>query len=290
MQLTIGFIDNSVSIDDLPSQVVDSISGVGLIRGERIVKDYWLTQNEWHTACKSFVSSVCSAIPNQPVWYRTMDRPSDRINQLAGCDSVVHEPNSAFGLRGIRRSLKFKDVFARELKTIVELRQDHKNLHLLFPFMHTPSQFKEATELARSIGYDGEFGFMAEIPATLEIIDQFTRYGARHVVFGLNDLTDCFYGFSRTNDSTKVMRSHVDLSTLKKVLERCLCDKQDGVQYSLAVVIDEKTAELARDLAFDAVILTPAQATDLIEARKDPTNSGPYQGIKVDALSPKNRR
>lgn len=103
--LAVGFVDSQTLPSDLPQNVIEAILAIGLIRAERISKTLWIGDEAWSKTSADYLRSVCAAIPEKPVWYRTMDRATDRVNNLAGCDSILAESNPAFGLRGIRRSL-----------------------------------------------------------------------------------------------------------------------------------------------------------------------------------------
>lgn len=257
IELAVGIVDTQIMPGDLPRDLIDAIFGIGLIRAERISKTLWIGDEAWPLACEDYLRSACAVMLEKPVWYRTMDRATDSVNNLAGCDHNLSESNPAFGLRGIRRSLMYKEIFARELASIVEVRKTYPNLHILFPFVHSPEQFREAMNVACDCGYDGRFGIMAEVPAVLPQIDRFVQMGAQYIVFGMNDLTDGFFCLSRQNDTTFDLRRSLDLSPLKATLAWAMREKAPSSTFALATASPDLVHELISDLPLDLLILDP---------------------------------
>jgi phosphoenolpyruvate-protein kinase (PTS system EI component) len=241
--------------ETLDRRITNVCSGVGMIKSDRSRAKEWVTTPAWLEDSLTYLAKLCDDFPDKPVWYRTSDRLSFRVNTLNGCDAHIDEENPLLGLRGIRRSLAFPQTLLREIEMIVRLRHKYHNLHMFFPFVHIPSQLVDAKRIAISAGYTGKFGMMAEIPSTLLCLGEFLDLGIDYVVVGVNDLVDLTYGLSRRDSSVAKLRREVPLSAVLKLIELGLKQKRPQVEYAVAGDITDSNLNAFSEAGFDTLLI-----------------------------------
>ena len=67
------------------------------------------------------VRKVARAFYPKPVWYRTLDAPTDEFRTLEGGEDEPHEHNPMLGWRGIRRGIDQPELLRAEFKAIKRL-------------------------------------------------------------------------------------------------------------------------------------------------------------------------
>jgi phosphotransferase system enzyme I (PtsI) len=142
-----------------------------------------------------------------PVVIRTLDVGGDKV--LSFLD-VEEEENPALGLRGIRMSLNFPEIFKTQLRSILRASV-HGNLQILYPMVSSIGELHEANQILEDIKLDLkeehidfdsdiEVGAMIETPSSaicikeiLDIVD--------FVSVGTNDLIQYVLAVDRTNET-----------------------------------------------------------------------------------------
>jgi len=187
---------NSEPIKEIPDPV---LSGVGLIRGEYLCRylEEYVTENSCQIYISSYLSEIAGTFDPFEVWYRTTEFSSEEINVLKGADHKVMEPQSLFGERGVRRSLKYKEVFEIELGIVSQLSKTYGNLNIIFPFVTDARDLEECLSLLSKSGFNNKYGVMLEIPSALNFIEDFISLGVSNITIGLNDLTTFMLGVRR---------------------------------------------------------------------------------------------
>jgi pyruvate,water dikinase len=198
---------------DLADVVAErNVDGVGLLRAEFIVARMGehprLMVNEGRGAI--FVDKLAeglekfaAAFDPRPVIYRTTDFKTNEYRNLRGGDEFEpEEENPMIGYRGAGRYVKEPDLFALEIDAVKRVRREHKNLHVMIPFVRTVDELKKTKTLMEQYGLRrGEDGFklwmMAEIPSNVFLLDEFIDVGIDGVSIGSNDLTQLVLGVDR---------------------------------------------------------------------------------------------
>jgi pyruvate,water dikinase len=145
----------------------------------------------------------CSELfDGRPVWYKTMDAPTDEFRRLAGGHDEPAERNPLLGWRGIGRSLAEPELFAIELDAVARaVKAGCTTLGVKLPFVRFPSEYIAAAHALREHGIepnvDVALGVSVETPATAMRIDELLGLGARFVSVGLSDLTMCTLALDR---------------------------------------------------------------------------------------------
>jgi len=96
--------------------------------------------------------------------------------------------------------------FTLEIEAIRRVRQDHKNLWVMIPFVRTVSGMARIKEYLEVKGLrssnDFKLCLMVEVPSNIFLIDKFIEVGIDGISIGTNDLTQLILGIDR--DSSRL--------------------------------------------------------------------------------------
>lgn len=216
------------------------VDGVGLLRAE-----FMMLEALEHTHPRAFLAkhdadefvrrmaqgltTFARAFKPRPVVYRAMDFRSNEFRNLAG--GADHEPvesNPMIGYRGCFRYTREPDLFALELRALAEVRAEYDNLHLMIPFVRTPSELAACLRLvdASALANDRrlERWIMAEVPSVVHHLPEYARLGITGVSIGSNDLTQLMLGVDRDSDlfgSAYDERDEAVLDAIRSIIGRC---------------------------------------------------------------------
>lgn len=188
--------------------------GVGLLRTEHMMLTAGVHPNKFiedgreDELIKILMENILKVVDvfyPKPVWYRTLDAPTDEFQTLDGGEDEPHEHNPMLGWRGIRRELDQPDILKAEFKAIKKLReQGYTNIGIMVPLLQSPDELKKAKEIAEEVGLkphkDIDFGIMVETPAAALIIEDFIDVGIDFASLGTNDLTQYTLAVDRNNE------------------------------------------------------------------------------------------
>lgn len=197
-----------------PSVAAMNVDGVGLLRLEFILNRIGTHPRQFMAEGRSEdyikqiydgVSAIAGPFGERDVILRLMDFKTNELKELKGGeDFEADEDNPMLGLRGAIRYLQQPDVFALELEAIRRVREVHKNLHVMVPFVRTPDELRRTQELMAEHGLvrgkDGlKVWMMAEVPSNVFLLDEFMGVGLDGLSIGSNDLTQMILGRDRDN-------------------------------------------------------------------------------------------
>ena len=224
---------------ELAAQVAaKNVDGVGLLRAEFMLaqigthpKKYLeeKKQEEFKNILAEGLKRFARAFGNRPVIYRTSDLKSNEYRDLKGGSRYEPvESNPMLGYRGAFRYLKDPDTFKLELEAIKIVREKHKNLHLMIPYVRSPKELRDTRAIVEETGLfeDKSFNFwmMAEIPANVIMLEDFIEVGIDGVSIGSNDLTMLILGTDRDNEEVAIEFNELDpavLWALEKIVKTC---------------------------------------------------------------------
>ena len=219
--------------------------GVGLLRAEHMILGskvhpaYLVKQGRKQELIDILVkgiSTVARAFDGKPVWYRTLDAPTDEFKSLEGGENEPQEENPMLGWRGIRRSLDQSGFLRAEFEAIKKVHEmGLKNVGVMIPLVTRVDEVRKAKEILDDVFDDEyvEFGIMVETPAAVWIIEDICKLGIDFISFGTNDLTQYTLAIDRNN---VLVQKHYDelhpavLAEIARVIKIC---KKYHVQTSI---------------------------------------------------------
>ncbi len=143
----------------------------------------------------------------RPVWIRTLDVGGDKV--LPYLD-MLQEDNPELGLRSIRFSLRYRDIFDQQVRAILRAGAHSPSLGIMFPMISSIDEFRTARQTVNQAievltdeklphHRDPKLGAMIELPAIVEIIDELARE-ADFLSIGTNDFTQYMLAADRTKE------------------------------------------------------------------------------------------
>ena len=201
--------------------------GIGLFRTEYLYVDRhdFPSEEEQYEAYKKIVKNMGKL----PVYFRTLDIGADKeVPENIKTGSIVRNP--ALGLRGIRYSLNYNNIFINQIKAILRV-SNLGNVKIMLPMITTISEIHKAKELIlaakrslakerKKFDKDIHVGIMVEIPSCAVLANKF----AKHVDFfsiGTNDLVQYTLAIDRVDDEVNYLYDPINsavLSLLKNII------------------------------------------------------------------------
>ncbi|MCP5488225.1 MAG: phosphoenolpyruvate--protein phosphotransferase [Verrucomicrobia bacterium] len=200
--------------------------GIGLYRSEFpfIVRTSFPSEEEQYRVYRTLVEKM----EGMEITFRTLDVGGDKaLSYFPG----KQENNPFLGLRAIRFSLRYRDVFEHQLRAVLRAGHD-ANLRIMFPLVSSIDDYLEARSVVEDciakLTEEGiphithpRIGVMIELPAVVEIADELARE-VDFLSIGGNDLVQYILAVDRTNEQmSELYQSHhpAVLRALKKVAD-----------------------------------------------------------------------
>ncbi len=245
--ITATEVKANISIPEVAPRVAPIADGVGLLRVEHMILGIgkhpikFIRDGEEDKLVEKIaegVRKVARAFYPRPVWYRTLDAPTDEFRSLEGGESEPKEHNPMLGWRGIRRGIDQPELLKAEFKAIKRLVDEgFKNIGVMVPLVQHPEELRRAKEIALEVGLkphkDVKFGIMVEIPAAALIIDEFIKEGIDFISFGTNDLTQYTLAVDRNNERVASLYTEKHPAVLKLIEMVIKACRKAGVETSI---------------------------------------------------------
>ncbi len=200
----IELLANINLLAELPLARGMGAAGIGLYRTEFpfLIRPSFPSETEQYLVYRQ----VIDAMEGKPVVFRTLDIGGDKT--LAYTDTPG-EPNPELGLRSIRFSLAYQDIFEQQIRAILRAAADCKTLGIMFPLISSLDDFFKARQVVRgcmdrlkvdNIAHHPQpmIGIMVELPSVVEIMDEFAAE-ADFFAIGTNDFVQYMLGVDRNN-------------------------------------------------------------------------------------------
>lgn len=221
--------------------------GVGLLRTEHMMltsgvhPKKFIQDGKEDELIKILIENILKVVDvfyPKPVWYRTLDAPTDEFKTLDGGENEPYEHNPMLGWRGIRRELDETEILKAEFKAIKKLHeQGYTNIGIMIPLSQSPYELKYAKEIAKEVGLrphiDVDFGIMVETPAAALTIEDFIDVGLDFVSLGTNDLTQYTLAVDRNNELVAKNYSEEHPAVLKLIERTIRKCNEAGVKSSI---------------------------------------------------------
>jgi phosphoenolpyruvate-protein phosphotransferase (PTS system enzyme I) len=218
---------NTEIAGEVPGALATGAEGVGLFRSEYIFmqrRHTLLTEDDQFEIYRRLAETV----GERPAVIRTLDigegNPAYFVAELQGVDVSL-------GLRGIRLSLKYPEVFRSQLRAILRAGA-HGNLKIVLPMVSSLDEViqskrllerthQELLEEGCPVRWPIELGVMVEVPSLLITLDQVAAE-CDFLAVGTNDLIQYTLAVSRTDERVAYLFNPLHpavLASLQKVAQ-----------------------------------------------------------------------
>ncbi len=202
------------------------------------------------------IAEAVNLFPGKPIWYKTMDAPTDEFRRLEGGEEEPEERNPLLGWRGIGRELQEPELLNVELKVIKRIiEKNNTNIGIKVPFVRFVEEYEAFKNLVSKIGLqphkDVELGISVETPGTVFMLQDFIDLGLDFISIGTSDLVMCALALDRESQMVahKFSPSHPAVVQLLKIIINtahknniftCACGESARDPYLLPILLQLK--------------------------------------------------
>ncbi len=255
---------------DVGAVIANDAEGVGLFRTEFL----YLNGNDYPTEEEQFFvyRQVLKTMSPKPVVIRTCDIGADKAAEYM---KLAEEDNPALGLRGVRFSLKERQVFRTQLRAMLRASA-FGSLRIMIPMITDPEEVKECRkllaeceeELRKEGAQIGEylFGLMIETPAAVLCADELAELSDFFSI-GSNDLAQYTLAVDRQDTALAVLFNPAHPSVLKGIEMTVQAGHRHGIPVGICGELGgnpEFTGKFLR-MGIDAISADPKSVLALRE-------------------------
>lgn len=200
----VDLLANINLLSELPLAREMGAAGIGLYRTEFpfLIRPTFPSETEQYLVYRQ----VLTALGGKPVAFRTLDIGGEKT--MAYTDTAM-EPNPELGLRSIRFTLAYRDIFEQQVRAILRAAAGRDSVGIMFPLISSVDDFLLARQVVRDcldrLKVDGldhndhpAIGMMVELPSVVETMAEFAAE-ADFFAIGTNDFVQYMLGVDRSN-------------------------------------------------------------------------------------------
>lgn len=200
----VDLLANINLLGELPLAREMGAGGIGLYRTEFpfLIRPSFPSETEQYLVYRQVVESM----DGQQVVFRTLDIGGEKTLAYSDAD---REPNPELGLRSVRFTLAYRDVFEQQVRAILRAAAGSESVGIMFPLISSLDDFLRARQVVHDclerLEADGldhhdhpEIGMMVELPSVVESMAEFAA-AADFFAIGTNDFVQYMLGVDRSN-------------------------------------------------------------------------------------------
>lgn len=256
--------------EELDAIGVLNIDGIGLFRSEWLYLERSDYPSEEIQA--AVYGNVLKKMKGKPVVIRTLDAGGDKKAEYM---EFPEEENPAMGIRGIRYSFAYPEVFHTQLRALYRASV-HGNLHILFPMISSPSQIDKIKQMIGKVQEELKqenikfeqvpIGVMIETPAAA-IMSGTLAANVDFFSIGTNDLTQYVLAADRQNSAAAAYYEKAHPAVLQLVKETIQQAKKHHIPVSVCGELggDTSVTQQLLDYGLSSFSVNTPQVLDIKE-------------------------
>lgn len=219
--------------------------------------------------------SVLETMGSKPVTIRTLDAGGDKLINSKEI-AVLEEKNPLMGLRAIRLSLRYPQMFKTQLRALYRA-SIYGNLKIMLPLITSPAQVIQAKQLIKQVmaeldsenvpyNKDVPVGIMIETAAAAITADCLAKQ-ADFFSIGTNDLTQYTIGVDRENSTVAPLYDEFHLAVLRMIYNTIDAAQEHHIEVSVCGEMASRidSAMVLAGMGIRTLSMSPAEICSIKE-------------------------